>query len=311
MKVPDFIIGGAPKCGTTSLHQVLDQHPQVWMARNEVYFFDADDPVAHADFLTMNDADLVWRDPADPAFQAWYGDRFAEAPPGCLVGEDTTTYLMSDVAAFRIRALAPEARMIFVLRDPVERAFSQYWHLVRSGRTCVPFEQALSSEPSIMLGSTYAPPLRQYLSALGPDRVHVVLFEEFRSRQQQTVDHVTAFLGVPPLPLETVETWHNRTTYPSREKTLLALNRVGRVLARHRYSYHFGGQAGRWARAANAAYERWYRLVQNRVLTQDRPPSDMRAGTRKFLNRHLSDRNAGLSDLLGKDLARIWPGFTQ
>lgn len=311
MAFPDFIIGGAPKCGTTSLHQVLHQHPDIWMARNELYFFDADDPVAHADFLGMNGDDLVWRAPHDQALRGWYQSRFTDAPDGCLVGEDTTTYLMSDVAAFRIKAADQKVKIIFMLRDPVERAFSQYWHLVRSGRTCVSFEKALSSEPSIILGSTYAPRLRQFYQALGKERVHVVLFEEFRANQQAVVDGVTAFLGLPPLLLEQVETWHNRTKYPARTETLLRLNRIGRILVRYRYARHFGGDSGIFSRVAHKAYRRWFRFVDKRVLTRDRPPSEMRSNTRAYLSRHLSDRNAGLSDLLGKDLSLHWPGFSQ
>ncbi len=309
MKTPDFIIGGAPKCGTTSLHQVLDQHPGVWTAKNELYFYDADDPIAHGDFLGMDGDHLTWRSPHDPGLESWYQNRFSEAPQGCVLGEDTTTYLMSDVAAFRIRAAAPKVKMIFMLRDPVERAYSQYWHLVRSGRTCLSFEKALSQEPSIILGSTYAPGLRQFHQALGRDRVHVVLFEEFKANKQGVLDNVLAFLGMDPMPLERVETWHNRTRYPARARTLLRLNHIGRILVRYRYARHFGGASKVVARLGHTAYRRWFRFVDRHILTQDKPPCDMRAKTRVYLNQHLSDRNAGLSDLLEKDLSQVWPDF--
>ncbi|WP_227271330.1 sulfotransferase family protein [Roseobacter weihaiensis] len=308
---PDFIIGGAPKCGTTSLHQILDQHPEAWVAKNELYFFDVDDPIAHGDFLEMDGSDLSWRDPRDPAVRDFYENRFAEAPQGCLIGEDTTTYLMSDVAAFRIQATDPKVKVIFMLRDPVKRAFSQYWHLLRSGRTCQSFEKALSNEPSIILGSTYAPRLRSFYDALGPARVHVVLFEEFKSDQQSVMNGVTEFLGLSPMSVETVETWHNRTKYPARAETLLRLNRVGRILVRHRYARHFKGNVPLSSRIAHKAYRRWFRFISRRVLTEDHPPSDMRAKTRAYLCQHLSDRNAGLSKLLGKDLSQHWPGFSQ
>lgn len=308
---PDFIIGGAPKCGTTSLHQVLGQHPDIWLAKNELYFFDADDPIAHNDFLDVNGNDLSWRDPEDPTFRDWYNNRFAEAPEGSLIGEDTTTYLMSDVAAFRIKKADPNVKIIFMLRDPVKRAFSQYWHLLRSGRTHLSFERALSQEPSIILGSTYAPALRQFREALGEARVHVVLFEEFKTDQQAAMDGVTRFLDMPPMSVDTVETWHNRTKYPARMETLLYLNRVGRILVRYRYARHFGGEVRRSSRFGHMAYRRWFRFVSNRVLTKDQAPSEMQAKTRAYLCGHLSDRNAGLSELLGRDLGQYWPGFSQ
>lgn len=308
---PDFIIAGAPKCGTTTLHKLLDQHPDLWVAPNEIYHFDADDPVAHGDFLSVENGDLVWRDPQDQTSQDWYQARFAGAPQECLIGEDTTTYLMSAVAPFRIKAADPDVKVIVMLRDPVKRAFSQYWHLLRSGRICDSFETALSKHPSILLGSTYAPALRLFREALGPERVHVVLFEAFNHDRQSVTNGITDFLECPALPITDAPVWQNRTKYPARMQTLTRLNRVGRVLVKYRYARHLGRDARLSARMGHAAYRRWFRMVSNRVLTQDQPPAPMRDTTRTYLNKHLSDRNAGLSDLLGTDLSQIWPGFSQ
>ncbi|MFO6464244.1 sulfotransferase family protein [Jannaschia sp. KMU-145] len=308
---PDFIIGGAPKCGTTSLHHILHRHPDAWVAPGELYHFDADDAVAHSDFLAIEHGDLVWRDPDDPEAVAWYRSRFADAPAGALVGEDTTTYLMSAVAPDRIARTLPDAKVIVMLRDPVRRAWSQYWHLVRSGRTSLSFEAAVSAEPSILVGSTYAAPLRRYRELLGPDRLCPVLFEEFNAARQATIDRVTAFLGLAPMLLEDGAGWQNRTFYPKRAGTLLGLNRIGRRLVRYRYAAHLGRRSSLSARLGHRAYRVWYRIVSDRVLTETTPPEDMRPETRRYLNRHLSARNAGLSALLGRDLGAIWPGFTE
>lgn len=308
---PDFIIGGAPKCGTTSLHGILDQHPDIWVARNEVYFFDADDPIAHSDFLKTVSGELSWRHPTDPDFREWYEKRFEDAPAGALLGEDTTTYLMSDVAPVRICAENPEAKIVFMLRDPVRRAFSQYWHLLRSGRTSLSFEEAISAEPSIILGSTYAPKLRQFIEAMGSEQAHVLLFEEFNSDRQQAIDGVTGFLGASSIRVDQIETWFNRTHYPKNSKTLMRLNRLGKILVQHRYARHFDGSPSIKSRLLHKAYRRWFRFISSRVLTEDKPPEDMRPKTQEYLRKHLSDRNAGLSDLLGKDLSKLWLGFTQ
>ena len=307
---PDFIIGGAPKCGTTSLHGILDGHPDAWVAPNEIYHFDSDDPVAHEDFLKVEGDTLSWRDPSDPATAAWYSAKFRDAPAGKLIGEDTTTYLMSDVAPHRIATANPDVKIIFALRHPVERALSQYWHLVRSGRTHLSLEKALSRERSIILGSTYAPRLRAFRDALGAERIHVVVFEEFTADRQAAADGITAFLGLPPMALSEVETWQNRTRYPRRLRTLLRLNRIGRHLVPYRYARHFSGDAPLRARLGHRAYRRWFRFVSARILTEAAPRQETHPATRAFLDRHLSDRNAGLSELLGRDLGRVWPGFT-
>ena len=132
VRLPDFIIGGAPKCGTTSLHFILAQNPAVGIPEDEVHFFDADDPIGHPDFLFGRPGGLDWYDPCPGNVEslAWYASRFADFTDKPMIGEDSTIYLQSEVAAARIAETLPEVRLIFMLRDPVKRAYSQYWHLV-------------------------------------------------------------------------------------------------------------------------------------------------------------------------------------
>ena len=99
--IPDFIIGGAMKSGTTSLHQILDKHPEVFMSHGEIGFFDIDNIIEHPDFSFFdkknkwntqrieNGPELLW---------SWYYKKF-EASNGQLKGEDSTTYLASPIAA--------------------------------------------------------------------------------------------------------------------------------------------------------------------------------------------------------------------
>ena len=140
--------------------------------------------------------------------------------------------------------------------------------------------------------------------------MHVVLFEAFKSDMQATVTGVTDYLGATPLDAETVETWHNKTKYPAHARTLQRANRIGRPLVTYRYARHFGGDAPLKARLAHRAYRRWHRYVTDRILTEDTAPDIIQPRTREYLTRHLSDRNAGLSEILGKDLSTFWPGFT-
>lgn len=217
LRRPDFIIGGAPKCGTTSLHFILDQHPDVAVPNDEVHFFDADDPVSHPDFLRLEDGALKWWDPGSDAEdnQRWYAERFGGLGAPRLIGEDSTTYLMSEVAAKRIAAQLPDVKVIFMLRHPVRRAYSQYWHLVKTSRAVESFEQALMRHPQIMLGSSYAAGLKRFFDALGRHRVHICFFEDFRADIQGCVDEVTSFLGLDQLEVDPERAWFNRTKYSS------------------------------------------------------------------------------------------------
>ncbi|CAK9064878.1 Heparan sulfate glucosamine 3-O-sulfotransferase 6 (Heparan sulfate D-glucosaminyl 3-O-sulfotransferase 6) (3-OST-6) (Heparan sulfate 3-O-sulfotransferase 6) (h3-OST-6), partial [Durusdinium trenchii] len=163
---------------------------------------------------------------------AWYASRFAPFQDAGAIGEDSTTYLLSESAPPRIKALLPEVKLIFLLRDPVKRAHSQYWHLMRTARLACSFEEALTRHSSIILGSTYAPALKRYLDLFGPDQVHIAVFEDFLKDQQGFVDTMTDYIGVPRMSLETAETWFNRTLYPRNPGLLRLANRVGSRIVR-------------------------------------------------------------------------------
>ena len=129
MALPDFFVAGAPKAGTTALHAALAGHPDLYLsAVKEPKFFLTDGPPpaqgGPGDAKTYREH--VWR-------RADYERLFAPAPAGARTGESTPFYLYSGAAQRRIRALIPHARLIVVLRDPVERAHSNWTHLWSAG----------------------------------------------------------------------------------------------------------------------------------------------------------------------------------
>lgn len=307
-RYPDFIIGGAPKCGTTSLHFILGQHPDIGLPDEEIHYFDADDPIVHPDFLFVAGGELEWFDarPSHAGNLAWYAARFEAHKDKAFVGEDSTTYLHSTVAADRIKALTPEARMIFMLRDPVARAYSQYWHLMMTARATCPFEEALWRFPNIILGSTYPDALRRYFDVFGRERVKVVLFEDFIRDKQATIDAVTDYIGAPRMEVREEASWFNKTNYPSSEGKQLWLNKLGSRVVRHRYRNHTGQRGGWREKLRSKTHYWWFRYANPIFLTSEKPPA-MRPGTRDYLTRHLADRNAGLEGLLGRSLRDVWP----
>ncbi|HEY2286623.1 MAG TPA: sulfotransferase, partial [Streptosporangiaceae bacterium] len=127
--MPDFLVIGAPKAGTTALHVALARHPGLYMSPvKEPKFFLTDGPPpakgGPGDALTYREH--VWRRPD-------YEALFDPAPPGTLRGESTPLYLYDRAAVRRIRETLPGARLIVVLRDPVERAHSNWTHLWSAG----------------------------------------------------------------------------------------------------------------------------------------------------------------------------------
>lgn len=311
LRFPDFIIIGAPKCGTTSIHMLLGQHPEVGIPDNEILYHDADDLIVHSDFFQFKNSSLQWFDPAPDVEDSlkWYASRFTPFQDCALIGEDSPTYLFSEVAALRIKALMPKTKLVVTVRDPVSRAYSQYWHLVRSGRATETFEKTLVRNPSILLGSTYAPHIKRYMELFGPEQVRVVLFEDFVSAPQNALDELTAFMGADPFEIDNDKLWSNRTSYPVSLKGQLALNHVGRHIVATRYRKHMGGQMSRWDKILKKTHYRWFEYVNPLLLRATKSPA-MNPDTKAYLTKHLSARNAGLSDLIGRDLGAVWDGFT-
>lgn len=308
-RLPDFIIAGAPKCGTTSLHFILGQHPDVGIPDNEILFYDADDPIAHPDFLHSREGELVWFDPAgsEEALD-WYRSRFAPFSDKQVIGEDSPTYLFSEVAPARIAERAPETKLVFTLRNPVRRAYSQYWHLMMSGRATASFEDSLISQPSLILGSTYTPHLKRFLDFHDPSRVHIQLFEDFVQDPQTAIDGLTDFLGLARMEVGGSARF-NRTSYPRSQIGQRLVNSIGRHVVAQRYRNHMGQDTSRRRQRIDKLHYRWFKYINPIFLGADKAPP-MRDSTRAYLEYHLSARNAGLSDLLGRDVSEVWQGVS-
>lgn len=131
-KAPGFSRSRGPEGGTTTLQALLSAHQQVFLpAGKEVHYFSLHyERGAH-----------------------WYGEQFADAVPSQCCGEITPYYLFHPEAPRRIQELLPGVRLVLLLRDPVERAVSQYFHSVRLGLEPLSLEQALLAEPERLAGA--------------------------------------------------------------------------------------------------------------------------------------------------------------
>lgn len=314
--LPDFIIIGAMKSGTTSLHNILAHHEKVFIPKEEIYFFDVDDIDQHPDFFVPTKDGWTYHDfDADFAkYLAWYRSLFEKASPGQLLGEDTTTYLGSKVAPARIARLLPNVKLIALLRDPVTRAYSHYWHNVTAGRVTRSFEDTLrTSSGNYYERGNYFEQLLRYKSFLDQGRLKVIIFEKLLRDTQEVIDDVCAYLGLTTsLDIRQVETHHNAARAP--------LFVPGRFLANHIYSSLLAAKFSRRNIPNMPAYKemdgdkttpglpslwvRGYRSVVNRLPARRYPP--MKEETRAFLQKLFRKRNRGLTELIGQDVSEFW-----
>jgi hypothetical protein len=199
-RYPAFIIGGAPRSGTTYLATGLSRHPQIWMKQ------------------PLIPEPKVFIGPLQPpeVYCERYRTLFAEAPAGTMWGEKTSLYLETPHAPELIHDMLPDVRLLFIVREPVARAYSNYLWSRRNGLESLSFEEALVvgdrrtnplppeksyARPFDYLSrSNYAALAAPYLSLFGPDRVRFLLYEDIVKRPGPFWFEIQEYLGVSPLP---------------------------------------------------------------------------------------------------------------
>jgi hypothetical protein len=311
-RLPDFVIGGAMKAGTTTLHQLLARHAGVFIPEREIHFFCLDDITEHPDFAAPMGGKWVLPDfEADLAANlGWYRSFFGSARPDQLVGEHSTVYLPSSKAPERIARILPEARLVFLLRDPVARAWSHYWHRVRRGRAVHGFEATLRYAPHTLLTrGFYRRQLEAFFEHIPRERIKVLIFEELIREPQRVLDSVTTFLGLRPnLDLSGVGTHFHRGDAVRFPRLQLLQNRLFRPLVTRAHRPDLPGMPA----ARLGAPERLALKLDAGLRAINRTGAGlpaMQSRTQEFLAALFARENAGLSELLGIDLERFWPSL--
>ncbi|MBB4658191.1 sulfotransferase family protein [Parvularcula dongshanensis] len=179
-RLPDFVVIGAMKGGTTTLHVLLGQHPEVFTtAEKELEFF--------------QDRGNWHRG------EAWYRQQFRTARRVC--GESSPGYAMwprvTDVPE-RMRALVPDAKLIYCVRDPVARAVSHYKHRLAAGVERRAPDEALTDPIYVDPGRYHAQMLRYFEAGWHEDAIHLVQSERLRTERPQVLADLFGLLGVDP-----------------------------------------------------------------------------------------------------------------
>jgi hypothetical protein len=202
--LPDFLVAGVPKAGTTALHAALAPHPELYLSRvkEPKFFLSAGRPPTTGgpgDVQTYQE--YVWR-------RADYERLFAPAPPGTLRGEATPFYLHDLAAHERIRRLVPDVRLILLLRDPVDRAHSNWTHLWNAGlEPEADFLTACRAEPARVAAGwaafweytglgRYGRQMQHLYEVFPREQVLVMRYRDLKDNPAATLDRVCEFLGV-------------------------------------------------------------------------------------------------------------------
>ena len=224
--LPDVVILGAQKCGTSSLQGYLVQHPGVIAPlRKEVHYFD----------LNFERG------------EAWYRAHFGrDGEPGLNL-DASPYYLYHPAVPARMHALLPDAKLIVLLRHPVRRAYSHYWHERDKGRETLSFEDAIAAEPgrlgqaeaqlasgeiessrehqlhSYLARGRYAEQLERWLAAYPRERLLVLRFEDFVGAPLAGLNRTLEYLGLPPMTTLDLEARNTRKYPPMSDETAARL----------------------------------------------------------------------------------------
>jgi Sulfotransferase family len=203
--LPNFLIVGAEKCGTTSLYQYLKQHPDVYLpAKKELHYF------------AYDEIGKIARDPGGQsvlthscATREEYESYYCGIGAYTAVGEVSPSYFYFSQTSERLKRELDDPKIIIMLRDPVKKAHSQYMHLVRDNREHLSFFDALMAEDQrIAAGwgplwrytesSLYSSRVAKYLQVFGDDRVKISFFEDLLRSPEAVVNDLFEFIGVAP-----------------------------------------------------------------------------------------------------------------
>ncbi|MEX2546832.1 MAG: sulfotransferase [Chloroflexota bacterium] len=287
---PDLFIVGAGTAGTTALYEYLLGHPQVYMS-----------PIKEPDYFcpdVVPDSDFSYGTKLDK-----YLALFTPTGRHRRVGEASTSYLRSSQAPALIREFEPEARIVIMLRNPIDRMHSMHSQRVALGLEPIgDLEAALDSEAAgfpYLERARVADHVSRWLDTFGTDRVHVIIFDDFAADTEAVFRKVLEFLEVDPnLGPRSFEP--RNTSYRQRA--------AARTL--------FTSRAAQWAAhgvlprlIGDNATQRLSRSVRHsRICRRPNRVAPMRAGLRRRLAHELSADDGRLSTLLQRDLRALWFG---
>ena len=204
MIMPNFLIIGTQKAGTTALYYYLKEHPQIYMSpTKEPGFFDFEgEPV---DFCGPGD-EYSYRFAINDL--SAYQNLFRDVNNEIAIGEATTWYLQSLKASERIKHYIPKAKLIVILRNPADRAYSAFLHAIRNNREPISdFAQALLEEDKRIKNNWgylwryknmgfYATQLKRYFELFDRNQIKVYLFEDYKSNPTEILKDIFHFLNV-------------------------------------------------------------------------------------------------------------------
>lgn len=298
MTLPDFLLIGAARSGTTSLNNYLGQHPEIFICpKKESSFFALE---GHPRNFAGPPADISWFNPHIVTAISDYQSLFNGITSEKVSGEASVLYLYSPIAARNIYRYLPNAKLLAILRNPAERAYSNFMFQVSRGHeTILDFQEALYEEPHRIAANWrhmwhykqlgfYYQQVRPYFELFGRDQIRVYLYEDYIHDPLLVLKDIFSFLQVD-------ETFHpdlvqlNVSGLPKSKNVdaFLTSRNILKSMLKSLIPQIFG------------------RMLRNKIFRQNLIRPEMSAEIRRALLAEYRTDILSLQDLLGRDLG-IW-----
>lgn len=289
LRTPDFVIIGAAKSGTTSLYQYLCRHPEIYMSKKkEPDFFSVD-----ANYAKGMD---------------WYCSLFSEAQPSQICGEASTTYSrwhQHPKTAERIYQALPTTKFIYIMRQPIDRAYSFYVYRFKGSlhkpelAVSNTFEETIKQQSEFIESSYYLEQIEQYLQFFPKESFLFLLMEDLIERPAQTLSKILSFINVDEIDLMEQKKivankagdypeWYVKKQLLAPLKAIPGINLVSSLFPKN-------VKNNVYQIVKKAQYKEW-------KSSQFTPPA-MLPETRAMLVEHFKEPNLKLSQFLDRDLS--------
>ena len=286
MKKVDFFIVGAPKAGTTSLYHYLNEHPEIDMSSQKEPDFFSD--------ISLQKQKLYYKKKRIDTFKKYYA--LFQGEDIRLRGEASVSYLFYEDVPQRIIKYNAHAKIIIMLRNPIERAFSHYLMDYRLGLISESFETIIQNQlkssrynlfyQQYILVSEYAPQVKRYLAAFPKENIHFIYYEDFKEHTAAIVNNVFLFLGIDDSFKPFLQKKYNIYSQPK--------NRI----IRYFYSFFYLRQV------LSFIFSRNLMNRIRRLLFSNGVKPELSESTRCDLKRYYASDVRYLSRLLNKDLTK-------
>ena len=286
MKKVDFFIVGAPKAGTTSLYHYLNEHSEIEMSsQKEPDFFSDQSLQKQKLYYDKNRIDTLEK----------YNSLF-EREDVILRGDSSVSYLFYQDVPHKIIAYNPDAKIIIMLRNPIDRAFSHYLMDYSLGLISESFETIIQKQSKhknanlfyqqYIQVSEYTKQIKRYLEVFSKDNIHFIDYEDFKNDTSDVVNSVFLFLGV------------NDDFQPYLKKKYNTYTAPKNSLIRYVYSFVAFRKM-----VANILSKNLTKTIRNLLFRSDKKPQ-LPELTRNFLKKHFESDVRELSELLNKDFTK-------